>query len=152
MNWLAGMRAKLGLSGEEPEDEFLIRDLLQWMENNRADFTNTFRTLTLGLTEDSSLAGSPEFVRWHERWQARLGRQQSTEEAVRQLMRSSNPSVIPRNHRVEAALEAAQQGDYSVMERLLAVLANPYGYTPEQEEYTAPPEPSACAYQTFCGT
>ncbi|MNN82212.1 hypothetical protein D3C81_1991230 [compost metagenome] len=68
-------------------------------------------------------------------------------------MRSSNPSVIPRNHRVEAALEAAvEHGDYSVMERLLAVLAAPYAYTPEQEEYAAPPEPSACAYQTFCGT
>ena len=151
-NWLTGMRAKLGLSGGEPEDELLIRDLLQWMEKNRADFTNTFRALTLGLTEDSSLVQSPEFVRWQERWQARLGRQQSTEDAVRQLMRSNNPSVIPRNHRVEAALEAAQHGDYSVMEKLLAVLATPYAYTPEQEEYTEPPEPSACAYQTFCGT
>lgn len=152
MNWLAGMRAKLGLSGGEPEDEHLIRDLLQWMEKNRADFTNTFRSLTLGQTENSSLVQSPEFVRWQERWQTRLGRQQSTEDAVAQLMRSSNPSVIPRNHRVEAALEAAQHGDYSVMERLLSVLATPYAYTPEQEEYTAPPEPSACAYQTFCGT
>lgn len=152
-NWLVGMRAKLGLSNEEPEDELLIRDLLQWMEKNRADFTNTFRALTWGLTEDSSLVQSPEFVRWMERWQARLGRQQSTEDAVHQLMRSSNPSVIPRNHRVEAALEAAvEHGDYSVMERLLAVLAAPYAYTPEQEEYAAPPEPSACAYQTFCGT
>jgi uncharacterized protein YdiU (UPF0061 family) len=152
-NWLVGMRAKLGLSNEEPEDERLIGDLLQWMEKNRADFTNTFRSLTLGLTEDSSLVQSPEFVGWQERWQARLGRQQSTEDAVRQLMRSSNPSVIPRNHRVEAALEAAvEHGDYSVMERLLAVLAAPYAYTPEQEEYAAPPEPSACAYQTFCGT
>ncbi len=152
-SWLVGMRAKLGLSNEEPEDEHLIGDLLQWMEKNRADFTNTFRSLTLGLTEDSSLVQSPEFVRWKERWQARLGRQQSTEDAVRQLMRSCNPSVIPRNHRVEAALEAAvEHGDYSVMERLLAVLAAPYAYTPEQEEYSAPPEPSSCAYQTFCGT
>lgn len=152
-NWLVGMRAKLGLSGGEPEDELLIGDLLQWMEKNRADFTNTFRALTLGLTEDSDLIQSPEFVRWQERWQVRLGRQESTEAAVRQLMRSSNPSVIPRNHRVEAALEAAvERGDYSVMEQLLAVLAAPYAYTPEQEEYTSPPEPSACAYQTFCGT
>lgn len=151
--WLVGMRAKLGLSGGEPEDELLIQDLLQWMERNRADFTNTFRALTLGQTEDSSLVPSPEFVRWQERWQARLDRQESTEAAVRQLMRSSNPSVIPRNHRVEAALEAAvKHGDYSVMEQLLAVLASPYAYTPEQEEYTSPPEPSACAYQTFCGT
>ncbi len=43
-------------------------------------------------------------------------------------MRKSNPALIPRNHRIEAALEAAvKQGDLSVMERLLDVLA------PEEE-------------------
>lgn len=69
------------------------------------------------------------------------------------IMRSSNPAVIPRNHRVEAALEAAvKRDDYSVMHRLLEVLSNPYAYTPAQEEYATPPEPSACRYRTFCGT
>ena len=45
-NWLAGMRAKLGIFNEETEDESLIEDLLSMMQKNRADYTNTFRALT----------------------------------------------------------------------------------------------------------
>lgn len=68
-------------------------------------------------------------------------------------MRHSNPAVISRNHRVEEALEAAvNQGDYSVLERLLNVLSQPYAHSPEQEEYTTLPEPSDRPYRTFCGT
>jgi serine/tyrosine/threonine adenylyltransferase len=68
-------------------------------------------------------------------------------------MKSSNPALIPRNHRVEEALEAAvKQGDYSVMERLLNVLSNPYAHSPEQAEYSTLPEESNRSYRTFCGT
>jgi len=68
-------------------------------------------------------------------------------------MQNSNPALIPRNHRVEEALEAAvTQEDYSVMERLLAALASPYTNLPGQADYTAPPPPSASPYRTFCGT
>jgi uncharacterized protein YdiU (UPF0061 family) len=67
-------------------------------------------------------------------------------------MRNSNPALIPRNHRVEAALEAAVQGDYSVMEQLLAVLSNPYAHYPEQADYSTLPTPSTRPYRTFCGT
>jgi uncharacterized protein YdiU (UPF0061 family) len=66
-------------------------------------------------------------------------------------MKSSNPAIIPRNHRVEAALEAAEQGDLSVMERLLAVLSNPYAYSDEQVEYSTLPETTK-PYRTYCGT
>ncbi|RJG25184.1 YdiU family protein [Paenibacillus thiaminolyticus] len=152
-HWLAGMRAKLGLFNEEAEDESLIEELLELMEKHSADYTNTFRTLTLGESEESGLFGTGEYAQWHERWQARRGRQEESPDFSQQLMRDSNPAVIPRNHRVEEALEAAvEQGDYSVMERLLAVLANPYAYSPEQAEYATLPEPSSCPYRTFCGT
>lgn len=152
-HWLAGMRAKLGLFNEEAEDESLIEELLELMEKHSADYTNTFRALTLGDTEETGLFGTGEYAQWHERWQARRGRQEEPEASSHQLMRDSNPAVIPRNHRVEEALEAAvEQGDYSVMERLLAVLANPYAYSPEQAEYATLPEPSSCPYRTFCGT
>lgn len=152
-NWLAGMRAKLGLFNEEPEDQALIEDLLGMMQKNGADYTNTFRALTFGKLEDTGLSCSADFDPWHERWQARLGRQQESEDSSRQLMRSSNPAVIPRNHRVEEALEAAvEEGDYSVMERLLDVLSDPYKHSPEQAEYAAPPAPSPHPYRTFCGT
>ncbi|RAP76852.1 protein adenylyltransferase SelO [Paenibacillus montanisoli] len=152
-HWLTGMRGKLGIFGEEEEDEALVDDLLRLMQHHHADFTNTFRSLTFGKPEDTEMFGSTGFTEWHERWQARLGRQQETREASMQLMRSSNPAVIPRNHRVEAALEAAvSQEDYRVMERLLEALANPFAYAPEQDEYAALPEPSSCAYRTYCGT
>lgn len=151
--WLAGMRAKLGIVNEENEDESLIEGLLSIMQKNRADYTNTFRALTLDRPEDTVLYDTPEFAHWHKLWQARLDRQQESKASVRQLMQNSNPAVIPRNHRVEEALEAAvERGDYRVMERLLDVLSSPYTYSTEHEEYCTLPEPSARPYRTFCGT
>ncbi len=152
-NWLAGMRAKLGIFNEETEDITLIEDLLLIMKNHQADYTNTFRGLTIGTPEETALFGIHEFARWRERWQARLGRQRESAAASTQLMRDTNPAIIPRNHRVEAALESAvNNGDYTVMDRLLAVLSRPYAYSAEQVEYSSPPGPSACPYRTFCGT
>ncbi|MFE9276777.1 protein adenylyltransferase SelO [Paenibacillus glucanolyticus] len=150
--WLAGMRAKLGIFHMEEEDEALIEDLLKMMKNHQADYTNTFRALTFNKLEDTPLQGTPEFASWYERWQARLGRQQESWDDARELMRSSNPAVIPRNHRVEEALEAAEQeGDYSVMQELLDVLAEPYAHSPEQAEYAVVPKGSR-PYRTYCGT
>jgi len=152
-NWLAGMRAKLGLFKEETEDESLIEDLLSIMQQYGADYTNTFLALTFDTPEDTALFESPEFAQWHELWQARLGRQQEPKASSHQLMRNSNPALIPRNHRVEAALKAAvEQEDYSVMERLFDVLSSPYAHSPEQADYSTLPSPSTRPYRTFCGT
>ncbi|WP_088103292.1 protein adenylyltransferase SelO [Halalkalibacter urbisdiaboli] len=151
-HWLEGMRAKLGIINEEQQDESLIEDLLNMMHKYRADFTNTFRALTFEKLEDTDLHGTEEFVQWTERWKARLDRQQESKVSSLELMKNSNPAVIPRNHRVEEALEAAEQGDFSVMERLLEVLSNPFAHSPEQTEYTTVSEPSDRPYRTFCGT
>jgi len=150
---LAGMRAKLGIFNEEAEDEALVDDLLELMQKVRADYTNTFVALTLDRPEDTAMAGTEAFAQWLARWRARLGRQQEADAASRGLMRASNPAVIPRNHRVEEALNAAaNEGDFSVMERLLQALANPFAHAPEQAEYAAPPAPSDRPYRTYCGT
>jgi len=152
-NWLAGMRAKLGIFDEEQQDESLVEDLLSMMQKYHGDYTNTFRALTFDKWSDTVLYGTTEFAEWYELWQARLGRQQEPKASSHQLMRNSNPALIPRNHRVEAALEAAlKQGDYSVMERLLDVLSSPYAHSTEQADYSTPPAPSTCPYRTFCGT
>ncbi|MED4586535.1 YdiU family protein [Brevibacillus choshinensis] len=152
-HWLAGMRAKLGIFNEEAEDEALVIELLNAMQQVGADYTNTFRALTFEKIEEPVLFGTSEFAQWQEKWQARLGRQEETEEASHELMRNSNPAVIPRNHRVEEALEAAvNEGDYSVMARLLGALSMPYAHLPEQEEYAALPDSSCGRYQTYCGT
>lgn len=149
--WLNGMRAKLGIFNEEVGDTALIDSLLGIMQTNNADFTNTFLALTFDQKENMALFG--EFNEWYTRWQERLKRQHESKPLTQELMHKSNPALIPRNHRVEEALEAAvKDGDYSYVYRFLKALANPYAHSPEQAEYAAPPGPSSCAYKTFCGT
>lgn len=151
--WLAGMRAKLGIMDEETEDKTLIADLLNMMQKHRADYTNTFRALTFDQQENIDLFKTEEFTQWHEKWHARLSRQDGAKDASHEVMRKSNPAVIPRNHRVEEALEAAvKNGDYSVMVKLLKVLSDPYAHSDEQAEFCAPPAPSKLPYRTYCGT
>ncbi|MTI81115.1 MAG: YdiU family protein [Firmicutes bacterium] len=152
-NWVSGMRAKLGIFNQESQDEPLIEGLLSLMRKYSADYTNTFRALTFDKPEDTVMFGTPEFSQWHGLWQARLSRQQESKASSHQLMQNSNPAVIPRNHRVEEALESAvKQYDYSVMERLIDVLSNPYAHSPEQDDYSTLPELSSRPYRTFCGT
>ncbi|NRD79740.1 YdiU family protein [Bacillus sp. BRMEA1] len=152
-NWLTGMRSKLGIFNEEPQDEALIDELLEIMQKHRADFTNTFRSLALDKLEDLVFFETPVFAKWYQQWQDRLGRQAEPKDSVQQLMQKNNPGVIPRNHRVEEALAAAvEQGDYSVMERLLVVLSQPFVYSPEQDAYCTLPEPSNAPFRTYCGT
>lgn len=151
-HWLSGMRAKLGLFDEKPENEALIEELLGIMQKYRADYINTFRALTLDKMEDTILFGKKEFNSWYEQWQERLNAQDESRESAYQFMRKSNPAVIPRNHRVEEALSAAEQGDLTVMEQLLKILSDPFTYSQEQVDYTTLPVQSDCKYQTFCGT
>ncbi|UOF91224.1 YdiU family protein [Fodinisporobacter ferrooxydans] len=151
-HWLAGMRAKLGIFDEDAQDETLIKNLLQLMQKYGADYTNTFLALTFENLDDTVLFDSTEFKQWHEQWQIRRNRQKELKASSHELMRKSNPAVIPRNHRVEEALEAAERGDISVMKRLLDVLSSPYAHSPEQAEYAALPERTGQPYRTFCGT
>ena len=123
------------------------------MEKYRADYTNTFRALTLDKLRDTALFNSDEFVAWNERWQAKLGRQEESKEASQQLMNDSNPVVIPRNHLGEEALEAAvERGYYSVMEKLLEVLSSPFEHLSEKTDYCLVPGDSSGSYRTFCIT
>lgn len=147
-SWLVGMRSKLGLFHEEKEDELLIKQLLEIMQKHRADYTNTF----LALTFDKNVLKGDEWADWLKKWKERLSRQQESGEDVKRLMKANNPAIIPRNHRVEEALEAAvEQDDYEVMERLLKVLAHPYAHSVDQQEYQEV-SLSKKPYQTFCGT
>jgi uncharacterized protein YdiU (UPF0061 family) len=141
-HWLAGMRAKLGLFNEESEDKALIQSLLDWMQQTKADFTNTFRDLTQGRLEPAE---------WHQRWSERLKRQSQSASEVTDLMRRSNPAFIPRNHKVEEALAtASDHGDLNPLQRLLTALSAPFDHTQDLPEFS---EPSGLeSYQTFCGT
>ncbi|MGE3511990.1 MAG: YdiU family protein [Vicinamibacterales bacterium] len=151
-HWLRGMRAKLGLFTVEPDDASLAHDLLRWMRDARADFTNTFRRLSVNQGDPAATA-DPAFAAWHQRWHARLRRQPQSSEQVVRHMRASNPAVIPRNHLVEEALAAAtERADLSVMHRLQRVLASPYDHDADLEAFNTLPAEGGPPYQTFCGT
>lgn len=151
-NWISIMRSKLGIFNKEELDKAIIEDLLSMMEKYNEDYTNTFVSLTTKNNMDKGMFISDEFKNWYDSWQERLKRQQNSSEEVNKLMKESNPYVIPRNHRVEEAIEAADKGDLSVMMKLLDVLSRPYDYSNNQDDYTMLPKPSSCPYKTYCGT
>jgi uncharacterized protein YdiU (UPF0061 family) len=158
----AGLGRKLGLAEEHAGDRELAQDLLGRMTANKADFTLTFRALSeaaaAGPAADGpvrSLFADPSaFDAWAEKWRARLAQERTVTPAQRRkAMRAVNPAFIPRNHRVEAALAAAEQrDDLSPFEELLTVLAAPYDDQPERAHYADPPQPHEVVHQTFCGT
>ena len=148
-----GMRAKLGLFNKEEEDENLILSLLTIMNKFKADYTNTFLNLTLGNLEEMSIFKSDDFKKWYESWQARLAKQNKSRDEIKKLMQSNNPTVIPRNYIVENAIKAAvNNNDYSVINKFLEALKNPYDYSNISEEYSKIPEVPSCPYKTYCGT
>ena len=151
--WEDGMRAKLGIFNYEEEDKKLISSLLDIMKNYKADYTNTFCNLTLGSLTDNEMFQSNDFKKWYKAWQDRLIRQEKSVYEVKHLMEVSNPTVIPRNYRVEEALdEAVTTNNYTLIEKLLNVIKNPYDYSNINEEYSKTPKPTSCAYKTYCGT
>jgi uncharacterized protein YdiU (UPF0061 family) len=122
------------------------------MQEQDMDYTNTFVDLTFNRLEESSLFKSDNFLKWHKLWKERLQRQNEGLDLSIELMKNTNPAIIPRNHRVEEALDSANNGDYSVMDKLLDVLSNPFAHSKEQLEYSTPPKHSTKPYRTFCGT
>jgi uncharacterized protein YdiU (UPF0061 family) len=159
-HWLAGMREKLGLSGVAEGDGALVQGLLDAMHKNGADFTLTFRRLcdaALGPEHDADLRAlftePGDFDAWAVQWRARLAGQASDGEVRAQAMRRVNPAFIPRNHRVEHALNAAiEQADFAPFEKLLAVLSQPYADQPDMASYAEAPPPEARVFRTYCGT
>lgn len=152
-SYLERMRSKMGLIKPEESDSVLIEQLLGTMQSARADFTMTFAQMTKWVEQ----GGAPEWEtkvakRWDQPWRERLRRQNLPAADVARVMRSVNPAVIPRNHRVEEALAAAGAGDFTVMEHLLEVLKNPFVETEQNEAYRHGPGPEAAPYRTFCGT
>jgi serine/tyrosine/threonine adenylyltransferase len=157
---LEGMRRKIGLASAQEGDADLIKRLFATMRDGGADFTLTFRRLTLAAENpggESTLlelfTSSSGIEEWLREWRQRLSldRQSGAERGA--SMRRVNPSFIPRNHRVEAALQAASDDlDFKPFHELLGILQRPYDEQPEFAEYGQPPQPSERVFQTFCGT
>ena len=150
--WLNMMRNKLGLFGEDKNDKKLISDLLDWMKNNKADYTNTFCYLMKTNNTEDQIFEDKNFKEWQERWYKRLKINNTPEEKYFDLMRSINPNVIPRNHKVEEALKAANENNFKPFHNLLKVLKSPYNSNANLSEYQKPAPFTDEKYQTFCGT
>ncbi len=146
------MSSKIGLIGQYPEDETLINQLLKWMKNNHADYTNTFRDLTQKEKPSGSYYETNAFHQWYENWQMRLKKNNTSIQTALKLMKKVNPAIIPRNHQVEAALTAAIEGNMNPFNKLLTALKDPYKDRASITAYQSPPPPSERVYQTFCGT
>lgn len=151
-NYIKGMRNKLGIFNEEVEDKKLIEELFHVMERHNADYTNTFIDLTFDRFEENDMFKSKEFKSWKDKWDDRLNRQEEGEDVSRELMKKSNPSLIPRNYLVEEALDAADNEDFTKFYNLLEALSNPYDHLNLDEKYTKTPIPSSIPYVTYCGT
>ncbi len=157
--YLLRLRRKLGLTAEEAGDARLVAGLLQAMRAGGADFTLTFRLLA-----DAIEAGDGAALRalcsdttaldpWLAEWRARLAREPLSTGQRRTAMQQVNPVYIPRNHRVEAALEAAShQNDLAPFETLLRLVQQPFEAHAGFEEFRLPPRPEERVLHTFCGT
>ncbi len=170
-DWLAAYRGKLGLLTEDTEDAALIEELLAWMHSTQADFTRTFRNLKptalLGgqahdpetnpvaptSTSSEPAPSDPRFLEWQRRWTERLQRQGVPLPQVLSLMHRNNPVIIPRNHAVQQALDAAaQSNDWAPFHTLLAALQSPYREAGAPDALRNPPPPGTPRCRTFCGT
>jgi uncharacterized protein YdiU (UPF0061 family) len=156
----SGLRQKIGLLTEGDGDEALVRDLLDTMAKNHADFTLTFRRLGDAAGDASHdqdvrqlFADPTAYDQWAARWRQRINLDPRTPAERTDMMRATNPAFIPRNHRIEAVIQAAvARDDFAPFEELLAVLSKPYEEQPALVAYGEPPEPHQRVLQTFCGT
>jgi len=151
-NWLEMMRKKLGLIEKKNNDEKLINDLLSLLHEQKADYTNTFCSLMNEDVQNDKIFNNKEFIDWHQKWKECLAKNNNSTEESLKLMRSVNPIVIPRNHKVEEVLEAANKDDLNPFHDFLKVLEKPYENQSKTNNYQSPAPPSEKKYQTFCGT
>ena len=149
--WLKMMKDKLGLFGDNKNDKKLITDLLDWMEKNKADYTNTFCYL-MGINSNNIIYKHHDFQNWINQWKKRSELNNQSKEKQFELMKLNNPVIIPRNHIVEKALAEAEKGNLEDTEKLLSILKDPYVHEDIIEEYQMPAPESKQKYQTFCGT
>jgi uncharacterized protein YdiU (UPF0061 family) len=145
------MRDKLGLFGLDDKDKFLILDLLTWMHEKKADYTNTFCHLMNLAPKKDELFNDNNFNNWKKRWEERLSKNNVSLKKCLELMKNNNPLIIPRNHKVEEALEAAEKNNLEPLNKLVEILKNPYIQKDDTLDYQIPSN-SDEKYQTFCGT
>lgn len=152
------LAAKLGLGGDQPDDQSLVTDFLRALQAGAADFTLAFRRLADVVDPASDVApfatlfgNGVDMAGWLGAWRVRLAAGNRSPEEIRATLNAINPAVIPRNHQIETALVAAEDGDLRPCHRLLTALARPFD-EPDDVDLTLPPRPEQVVPATFCGT
>lgn len=149
--WLKKMANKIGIVSLEENDVDIIMEWLNILEEEKADYTLSFRHLTNQEISELPFQSSERFKSWYDQWQEVLNQKKESLEEAYTVMKAVNPAVIPRNHIVEEALNAAENNDFSKVKDLMEVLKQPYSDNHE-EKYKYPPKPGEEVLQTFCGT
>ncbi len=144
--WFSMMKNKLGLIGDDKEDNVLIFKLLEIMKKQELDYTNTFLFLMEQEIDSKKNYQNEKFDNWKVKWQKRLTKDSN------KLMQQNNPIVIPRNHIVESVLKSAESNDLKPFNDLLQALKNPYTNQKILNKYRSPAQKTHEKYQTFCGT
>ena len=139
-------------TNKNDDDEKLINELLSWMDEKKADFTNTFCVLMEQNIEDNKIYNDENFIKWKNKWKKRIKLNNKPLTEAIDLMRSVNPLVVPRNHKVEEVLNSANSNNLKPLEKFLEVLKKPYENKNNTKEYQLPAPPGNEKYQTFCGT
>jgi serine/tyrosine/threonine adenylyltransferase len=148
--------AKIGVTNGDAADWELAKTLLSAMAEGKADFTLVFRHLADALENGTDemvigLFDQPEAItKWLQEWRIRLP--ETDRNSAVTLMRQTNPIFIPRNHRIEEAIQAGNRGDFEPFHRLNDILQKPFSEQPDAVEYEAAPSPGEVVCETFCGT
>ncbi len=149
--WRAAFARKLGIDAPTPADDAVIEGFLQLIQG--ADFTQSFRALQAAKTDAARLSalipldGRTRLDGWLAQWRARIG-----PAAGQGDLNAVNPAAIPRNHMVQAALDAAEGGDLAPFHALLEQLQNPFAPEAGREAFCLPAPTGYGRYTTYCGT
>ena len=148
-NYTQLMRDKVGLFDDAQDGDIeLIDELLDLMHTDSVDFTAGFRTLSQAMHEPASFIGlfndGSGIDDWIKRWSQRIDEAHDSARMLR-----INPAVIPRNHWIEATIERAVAGDWSLFFEFEKALASPFE---EHNDFSTPPDVQQRVSATFCGT
>lgn len=154
-----GMARKLGLQELQADDDTLAAEFLGLLTEHKADFTLAFRRLAELVRPEApqqtaEIFEFPDaFGSWLQRWHSKIREDSRSAEERQQIMFRANPVYIPRNHLVEAAINAAvADEDFTAFNRLVELLEKPHEFDPEHIGYAQPPRPEEVVTRTFCGT
>jgi uncharacterized protein YdiU (UPF0061 family) len=158
--WQSLFRDKLGLVIAQEEDIDLIERLLQMMHDSRVDFTKLFRGLAQIETNTpiSQIEARNDFIdrdaidQWFSDYITRLKAESSVDADRKQRMNAVNPKYVLRNHLAQAAIEKAQQQDFSEVAKLLSILESPFDEQEQYQEYANPPPPDLEFIEVSCSS